>query len=108
MYRPWVARRACGTASVRDFVEAAADIVGMAIERDGEGVEAVGRDRGSGRIAVRVDPRFFRPAGVDLLVGDPTGPRERSGRVAMPGLDGLVASMVKADRRTLRDGRPLR
>ncbi len=58
--------------SVRDFVELAGAQLGMRIHWSGEGVEERGIDAKSGRTVVRIDPRYFRPAEVDTLLGDPT------------------------------------
>ena len=56
--------------SVREFVERAASCLGYAIEWRGEGVGEEGVDQASGRVLVRIDPRYFRPAEVDILCGD--------------------------------------
>ncbi len=60
------------TRTVREFVQNAFSAVGMDIEFHGTGVEETGVDKASGRTVVRVNPAFFRPAEVELLLGDPT------------------------------------
>jgi GDPmannose 4,6-dehydratase len=58
--------------SVREFVELAGLELGMRIQWSGEGVEERGVDAKSGRVVVRIDPRYFRPAEVETLLGDPS------------------------------------
>src|SRR3954470_7734813 len=82
--------------SVRDFVDAAAHELGIAVRWKGRGVEEVGfdsKDRG----IVRVDPRYFRPTEVETLLGDPTKAREKLGWVPKIGFAELVAEMVRED-----------
>lgn len=82
--------------SVRDFVEAAAAELGMAIEWRGRGVDERGYDA-QGRCIVAVDPRYFRPAEVDSLLGDATLAREQLGWSPRTTFRELVAEMVAAD-----------
>ena len=58
--------------SVREFVERCAPYFGMHIEWKGDGLDEVGIDTVSGKVVVRVDPKYFRPAEVETLLGDPT------------------------------------
>ena len=67
------------THTVREFVELAFAEVGRAIVWSGEGVEEKGLRRETGRVLVEVDPRYFRPTEVDLLLGDPSKARARLG-----------------------------
>jgi len=62
--------------SVRQFVEACAPYFGMDIEWQGEGLNEVGIDKKTGKIIVRVDPKYFRPAEVETLLGDSTKARK--------------------------------
>lgn len=62
--------------SVREFVEAAFAEVGVGIVWNGSGIDEIGVDAATGRVRVRVDPRYFRPTEVDYLLGDPTKARE--------------------------------
>jgi GDPmannose 4,6-dehydratase len=83
--------------SVRDFVEAAASHLKMRIEWRGEGVDETGLDAKSGRVVVRVDPRYFRPAEVDTLLGDASKARRELGWTPSVSFAELVAEMVAAD-----------
>ena len=65
--------------SVREFVEEAAPIFGMKIEWMGEGLDEVGYDWNTKRTVIRVKDRYFRPAEVDSLLGDPTKAKEKLG-----------------------------
>ena len=85
------------TRTVREFIDTAAPYAGFDIAWEGEGVKEVGRDRQSGKAIVEVDPRYFRPAEVDLLLGDPRKAERELGwkpRVSFPQ---LVELMMKAD-----------
>ena len=86
--------------SVRDFVEAAARELGLAIIWEGQGVDEVGYRLHDGRKAeaiVRVDPRYFRPTEVETLLGDPTKAREKLGWTPRVAFEELVAEMVRED-----------
>ncbi|HTL91650.1 MAG TPA: GDP-mannose 4,6-dehydratase [Steroidobacteraceae bacterium] len=83
--------------SVRDFVEQAGRLLGMDIEWRGHGLEEAGVDRHNGRTVVRVDPRYFRPAEVDSLLGDASSIRSKLGWRPEISFDELVAEMVAAD-----------
>ncbi len=82
--------------SVREFVEAAAAELGLRIEWRGEGSEEKGFDP-SGRCIVAVDPRYFRPAEVESLLGDASKAREKLGWKPRVGFRELVAEMVRED-----------
>ncbi|MFT3973444.1 MAG: GDP-mannose 4,6-dehydratase [Amaricoccus sp.] len=85
------------THTVRSFVEKAFARTGRQIEWRGNGVEEVGRCADTGKTFVKVDPRYFRPTEVDLLIGDPTRAHDRLGWHHKTSLDDLVAEMVTAD-----------
>ena len=85
------------TRSVREFIEHAAAYAGMQIEWEGSGTEEVGRDRRTGQIVIDVDPSFYRPAEVDLLLGDPSKARERLGWKPRTTFAELAELMMKAD-----------
>jgi len=89
------------THSVREFIDLAFSRVGRAIAWEGEGVDEVGRDAATGADLVRIDPRYFRPTEVDLLIGDPTKAREKLGWTATTAFQELVAEMVAHDVRLL-------
>ena len=82
--------------SVREFVEAAAAELGMQMGWQGEGVDEQGFDQ-DGRCLVRVDPRYFRPAEVETLLGDATKAREKLGWQPKTSFHELVAEMVRED-----------
>jgi len=83
--------------SVREFVEAAARELGQQIRWEGSGVEERGVDAHSGRVLVRIDPRYFRPTEVDTLLGDASKARARLGWAPRVGFAELVREMVAAD-----------
>ncbi len=86
------------TRTVREFAEKAFACAGMELHWQGEGVEEKGIDRASGRVLVEVSPEFFRPAEVELLLGDPAKARETLGwNPRKTSFDELVCRMTKAD-----------
>lgn len=85
------------TRAVREFVEIAFQEVGRRIEWRGKGIEEVGVDIKSGRTVVRIDPQYFRPTEVDLLVGDASKAREKLGWQPKISFATLVREMVAAD-----------
>jgi GDPmannose 4,6-dehydratase len=85
------------TRSVREFIERAAPIAGFDLAWEGEGVDEIGRDLKTGKVVVEVDPKFFRPAEVDLLLGDPRKAKAKLGWKPKVTFFGLVEEMMKAD-----------
>ena len=85
------------TTRVRDFVTHAFAQTGVAIAWEGEGVDEIGRDAATGTVRVEVDPRYFRPAEVDLLIGDPRKAKEKLGWVHQTGWEALCEEMVRED-----------
>jgi GDPmannose 4,6-dehydratase len=85
------------TVAVREFVRLACAAVGLSIEFEGEGESEIGVDRATGKTIVRVNPDFYRPAEVDLLVGDASKAMDALGWRAKTSLEDLCASMVEAD-----------
>ena len=84
--------------SVRRFIELTAVALGWgALEWEGQGLEEVGR-RKTGEVVVRIDPRYFRPAEVETLLGDPSKAHEKLGWKPTTTLEQLVEEMVDADR----------
>jgi GDPmannose 4,6-dehydratase len=96
------------TRSVREFVEEAFAQVGKAIVWRGSGVDEKGLDARSGRMLVKIDPCYFRPTEVDLLIGDSTKAREKLGWRHKVSFDALVAEMVQADLELARQEARLR
>ncbi|MCA3596515.1 MAG: GDP-mannose 4,6-dehydratase [Methylobacterium sp.] len=85
------------TRSVREFVERAFAETGVTITWEGEGVNEVGRDAKSGKIRVQIDPRYFRPTEVDLLLGDPSKARHELGWKHTTTFPELVKDMMRSD-----------
>lgn len=85
------------THSVRDFVTRAFEAADVGIEWSGAGVEEVGRDRKSGDVRVRVSPDFFRPAEVEVLIGDAARARADLGFTHTLTFAQLVDTMVRRD-----------
>lgn len=83
--------------TVREFVEKSFAHVGVTIEWSGAGVDEVGRCAATGRELVKVDPRYFRPTEVDLLLGDPTKAREKLGWTHSTPFADLVRDMMDSD-----------
>jgi len=79
--------------SVRDFVNEAAPYFGMNIEWRGEGLDEVGYDKFNKKVVVRVDPKYFRPAEVETLLGDATKAKENLGWVPKTTFKQLVEDM---------------
>src|ERR1700746_3623514 len=85
------------TRSVREFVELAFAEVGRSIEWRGKGIDETGVDRKSGKTIVRIDPSYFRPTEVDLLVGDASKARQKLGWKPKTSFAQLVKDMVASD-----------
>ncbi len=85
------------TRTVREFVQAAFDCAGIALVWEGEGIHEVGKDRESGRVLVKVNPKFFRPAEVEVLWGNPAKAEKELGWKREVSFEGLVERMVKSD-----------
>ena len=83
--------------SVRDFVDLAGRLLGMDIEWRGRGVDELGVDRNDGHTVVRVDPRYFRPAEVESLLGDASKIRAELGWAPEISFEALVREMVESD-----------
>jgi len=90
------------THSVREFVEKAAEVAGFDLEWEGEGINTKGIDRKSGKVIVEVSPEFYRPAEVDLLVGNPQKAKEKLGWEPKTTFSKLVELMMEADLRRLK------
>ena len=85
------------TTSIRDFVKMTFAELGMDLEWIGEGVDEHAVDKTTGKTVVAVNPKFFRPAEVELLLGDSTKAREQLGWKPKYDLAGLVHEMVEQD-----------
>ncbi len=85
------------TVAIRTFVDMAFAEVGIDLEWQGQGVEEKGLDRQTGAVRVAVDPRYFRPTEVDLLVGDAAKAKAELGWTPTHTLEQLCAEMVASD-----------
>ncbi|CAH0356436.1 GDP-mannose 4,6-dehydratase [Sphingobium sp. CECT 9361] len=85
------------TTKVRTFVEWAFEDVGIALRWEGEGAEEKGYCEATGRCLIEVDPRYFRPTEVDLLLGDPTKAKTKLGWEHETSIRQLAREMVEAD-----------
>lgn len=92
------------TQSVRDFVEMAFKAVDVTLEWSGSGEDETGVDTATGKIVVRVNPKFYRPAEVDLLIGDPSKSRDELGWEATTSLEEMCRMMVEADMERVERG----
>lgn len=85
------------TTTIRDFCKMAFEALGMDIEFIGSGVEEKGIDKKTGKVLIEVDPQFFRPAEVELLIGDPSKAEKVLGWKRKVSYEGLCKMMVEAD-----------
>lgn len=85
------------THTVREFVEKVFSYLDMQLRWEGEGINEVGINTKTGEILVRIDPRYFRPTEVDLLLGDATKARKQLNWKPTVSFDELVAIMVESD-----------
>lgn len=85
------------TTTIRDFCKMAFAELGIDIEFKGEGVDEVGIDKATGKVLIEVDPRYFRPTEVDLLLGDSSKARKELGWQPKYDLPALVKEMVTED-----------
>ena len=91
------------TTPVRTFVEWAFDHVGITLEWRGEGVDEKGYCVENGKCLIEVDPRYFRPTEVDLLIGDPAKAHDKLGWRHEMTVRDLARDMMEADLRVMRD-----
>ena len=85
------------TTTVRQFVKWAFEDVGIDLEWSGNGIDEKGYDKATGKCLLEVDPRYFRPTEVELLLGDPTKAREKLGWSHETSVRELAKEMVFAD-----------
>ncbi len=91
--------------TVREFIEKAFGMLDMPIEWHGKGVDETGIDKRSGKTVVRIDPKYFRPAEVEQLLGDPTKAKTLLDWKPDVTFEQLVEIMVKADWDSVRNGK---
>ena len=87
--------------TVREFIERSFGLVNHPIEWKGKGVDEVGIDKTTGKVVVRIDPRYFRPAEVEQLLGNPAKAKEKLGWIPEVKFEQLVKIMVEGDLRLL-------
>lgn len=92
------------TETVRDFVSMAFKAAGFTLRFEGKDEQEVGIDTATGKTLVRVNPKFFRPAEVDLLIGNPARAKEILGWEPKTSLEQLCQMMVEADLRRNQQG----
>ena len=92
------------TETVRDFVSMAFKAIGTEVSWRGQAEQEQGVDAASGKVLVRVNPKFYRPAEVELLIGDPTKAKAKLGWEPKTTLEELCAMMVEADLRRNKVG----
>lgn len=85
------------TYTIRDFVERAFKVIDINIEWKGEGINEIGIDKFTGETLVVIDEKYFRPAEVEFLWGDPSLANKDLGWTAKTSLDDLILSMVTYD-----------
>ena len=89
--------------SVRRFIEIAAKALGWGeLIWEGEGLDEIGRRADTGSVVVQIDPRYFRPAEVETLLGDPTMAQKKLGWTPSTTLEQLVKEMIENDREEAR------
>jgi GDPmannose 4,6-dehydratase len=91
------------THAVREFVQLAFAEVGRKIKWKGKGVDEVGIDTKTGKVLVEIDPRYFRPTEVDLLLGDPSKARKVLGWKHKTSFRAMVKEMVASDFKVVKE-----
>ena len=92
------------TTAVRTFIELAFDVVGITVRWKGKGVDEVGYCKATGKELVKIDPKYFRPTEVELLIGDPTKAKEKLGWVPKTTMQELCQEMVASDIKLVEKG----
>ena len=85
------------TTTIREFAERAFAKVGITLEWSGRGVDEIGRDTKTGNTVISIDPSYFRPTEVDLLIGDATKAKEKLGWKPTLDLQQLIEEMITSD-----------
>ncbi|MCC7160283.1 GDP-mannose 4,6-dehydratase [Candidatus Nomurabacteria bacterium] len=85
------------THTVREFIEKAASCLGMDLVWKGSGVKEKGIDKNTGKVIIEIDPKYFRPTEVDVLLGDSSKAQKKLGWKPKVKFDKLVSIMVEAD-----------
>ena len=85
------------TYTIRDFAERTAKKLGMDLIWEGSGLDEIGIDKNTGKTIIGIDPKYYRPTEVDLLIGDPSKAKRELGWESTTTLDELIDIMVKSD-----------
>ena len=96
------------THTVRELVEVAFTVVGRRLEWRGKGADEVGLDVASGEVVVSIDPRYFRPTEVDILLGDARKAREKLGWTHTTSFQEMISEMVRSDLKVVLEERDRR
>ena len=83
--------------TIREFTERAFAVVGISLEWSGSGVDEIGRDVKNGKALVSVDPAYFRPTEVDILIGDASKAKDKLGWKPTCDLQQMIEEMIKSD-----------
>jgi GDPmannose 4,6-dehydratase len=95
------------THSVREFVEACCEEIGIELEWRGSGVDEVGIDRKSDRVIIKINSKYFRPTEVDLLLGDPSKAKKKLGWSADVKFKELAKLMIRADLERIKEDKEI-
>jgi GDPmannose 4,6-dehydratase len=95
------------THTIREFVETCCNELGMDLSWKGEGVDEIGIDKKTGKTIIKINPRFFRPVEVELLLGDSSKAKKELGWVAKTKFEDLAKLMVKEDYALLKSGQKI-
>jgi GDPmannose 4,6-dehydratase len=95
------------TCTIRFFVELVAKSLELDLVWRGEGVDEVGVDRRTNKVWIKISPQFYRPAEVDLLIGDPTKAKTKLGWQSQMSLETLAEIMLRADLARVAGATPL-
>ena len=93
--------------SIRDFTTQAFSEVGITLEWSGSGVDEIGKNAQTGKLLVSVDPTYFRPTEVDILIGDASKAKEKLGWSPTCDLNQLISEMISSDLEEARKDRHL-
>jgi GDPmannose 4,6-dehydratase len=95
------------THSVREFIEACCEEIGIELEWRGSGVDEVGIDRKSDRVIIKINSKYFRPTEVDMLLGNPRKAKEQLGWAAKIKFKELAELMMRADLKRIKEDKEI-
>ncbi len=93
--------------TIKEFVEVCCKELDIKIEWQGKGIDEVGIDKNTGKIIIKVDPKYFRPSEVEILLGDPSKAKEKLNWEAKTKFEDLAKLMIKSDYELLKSGREI-